>query len=333
MKNLLFLLTILLIPSVASSQKILTEHEVRNSIMNKAREHLVSQNFGALEELVEKYSNSNARTPSGVWKIGFIYAGITEISGNSKIPNEDQYWGFHDDRYTSWIEEYPQSATAQIYYAKILLRKAWYYRGAGYANTVDKQQWALFYKFLNQASNHLDNFKDRSSKDPNWYEAKLEVAKGLGVDDDIYNNILDEALDLHPYYYPIYFSAINRFAPRWHGSLEMMESFAARSVELTRETEGVGMYARVYWYVSQSLYGDQLFTKSLISWDKMSQGIDDVLAKYPDQWNINNFAKFSCLARDKNKTRSLIMKISGEPLRNVWGDRDMFNFCKNWSLE
>lgn len=36
-----------------------------------------------------------------------------------------------------------------------------------------------------------------------------------------------------------------------------------------------------------------------------------MIAKYPDQRNINNFAVFSCLANDKNITQRLMSMIEG----------------------
>jgi len=64
----------------------------------------------------------------------------------------------------------------------------------------------------------------------------------------------------------------------------------------------------------------------------MSKGIDDVLAKYPDQWNINNFAFFSCLAEDKAKSREIISKIQGGPISLAWfNDMRFYNACKKWA--
>jgi hypothetical protein len=63
----------------------------------------------------------------------------------------------------------------------------------------------------------------------------------------------------------------------------------------------------------------------------MSKSIDDVLAQYPDQWNINNFAYFSCLAGDKNKTRLLITQIQNEPILEVWGGINFYYQCKFWA--
>lgn len=43
----------------------------------------------------------------------------------------------------------------------------------------------------------------------------------------------------------------------------------------------------------------------------METGFDDVVRAYPDYWNLNNYAKFACLADDKPKTKELTTRISG----------------------
>ncbi len=63
----------------------------------------------------------------------------------------------------------------------------------------------------------------------------------------------------------------------------------------------------------------------------MKLGIDDVISVYPDQWNINNFALFSCLAKDKEMTGKLINMIQGEPIIKVWRDPKFFDYCKSFN--
>ena len=93
------------------------------------------------------------------------------------------------------------------------------------------------------------------------------------------------------------------------------------------------MYARIYWYASQTQYGTRLFTDSLVDWPKMKRGIDDTLSKYPDNWNINNFAKFSCMSGDKVKTAELIKRLDTPPIQYVWGSMNYFLSCKTWANE
>lgn len=161
----------------------------------------------------------------------------------------------------------------------------------------------------------------------------LTVAKAQSWSENEFYKLLDEALDKHPQFYEIYFRAIDYLQPKWHGSIQEIEEFANYALSKSNKYEDNGMYARIYWYVSQAEYGHDLFTKSKVKWEKMKLGINDVIAKYPDQWNINNFAVFSCLANDKKMTRKLMSMIEGRPIISVWKDGRFFERCKEFGLK
>ena len=93
------------------------------------------------------------------------------------------------------------------------------------------------------------------------------------------------------------------------------------------------MYARIYWSASQTQYGRDLFTDSDVIWEKMKKGIDDVLKRYPDQWNINNFALFACLANDKEKARELFNLIKQPIIWKVWKSEADYQQYKAWANE
>ena len=78
------------------------------------------------------------------------------------------------------------------------------------------------------------------------------------------------------------------------------------------------MYARIYWYASQAHFQNELFTKSFAAWPRMKEGFEDVIARYPDSWNLNNYAKFACLARDKETTREILKRIQSDPVMEAW---------------
>lgn len=133
-------------------------------------------------------------------------------------------------------------------------------------------------------------------------------------------------------FYQLYFSAINYFAPKWYGNKDAIEAFAQKAVQRTKDKEGMALYARIYWYAAQAQYGDDLFRKSAVVWKNLELGFDQVIAQYPDPWNVNTYAKFACLAGDKQKTRELIEKIGNDLLIPAWGAEYKFKRCKNWML-
>ena len=231
-----------------------------------------------------------------------------------------------------WISKYPESINAHLAYAHMLLEKAWSIRGLDYTDRVAPENWKPFHEQVEKARAFLVEYEEIGNSDPRWSNMIVGIANLQGVSEPEYEALANTALDRHPDYYPIYFEIMLHYVPKWGGSADALEKFAREAVARSRSKEGHGMYARIYWYASQSLYGNNLFQTSSVDWQEMKHGIDDVLKAFPDQWNINNFAKFACFARDREKTKKLIDQMSGDPIPDAWGDDTNFESCKAWAL-
>lgn len=137
-----------------------------------------------------------------------------------------------------------------------------------------------------------------------------------------------EGINAFPNYYPLYFAATSNYAPHWHGSFEIVKSFANFSVEHTKDTDGGGLYTRIYWSLSQSLRSDRrLSSKTLIDWEKMKTGMQDILAQYPDDWNIQNFAYFACYRADLRTAAALFEQMLSDPIPAVWQNTGLYEAC------
>lgn len=305
------------------------ELEIREKVKNEICKMYLHEQFDELTRISQKYLETEERSPSGLWMLTLFNAGIGKAT-NTDIKN-DAYWDGLEEKALRWVSFYPQSPSGYIAYANILRSRAWMYRGGGWARDVKEENWKPFYECLAKARRYLKKHYHVSSKDPRWYETMIVIAMGEGWEKEAFESCFNEAVEKFPYYYQIYFAATDYLLPKWHGSKEDVEKFAIRAVDLTKSKEKSSMYARIYWYSSQSNYGKKLFTDSSVIWSRMSKSIDDVLLIYPDQWNINNFAYFACLARDKEKAKSLIKKIEGAPILQVWQDLKRYNYYKLWA--
>ncbi len=288
-----------------------------------------AEQFSKLDKTEKRYLKSKERTSSGLWKLALFYIGIAQIP-NQNITDED-YWNGLEAKAKRWIKSYPDSPSGYLVYADILIERAWMYRGNGWAYEVKSENWKPFYSQIFKAKMFLYENKVISSRDPRWYQLMIIIAKAENWDMNEFSKLVDEATARTPYFYQIYFAAVDFLTPKWHGSSIEIEKFANKAVDITHPLEKNAIYARIYWHVSKTNYGVNLFTKSAVVWKKMSASIDDVLVNYPDQWNINNFAFFSCLAGDARKTNILIRKIKDKPILLVWKKISYFKNCKKWS--
>lgn len=107
------------------------------------------------------------------------------------------------------------------------------------------------------------------------------------------------AVGKEPNFYGHYFSMTRYLQPKWHGDFLQIEEFANWAVDATTDIEGESLYARIYWYLTQSEAVDvNLFEDSNASWDTMRAGFQDLMERHPrSYWNMNNFAAFSIAAR------------------------------------
>ena len=329
-KTLRFLLLFIffLIPLHTDAQELLE----RKQIFVAVKGAFLAEDFVKLEEISAKFRQDKSRTSSGVWKLTCFNVGINQamVAQNQE---SDESWKNVEKKTERWAKTFPTSPSAHIAHSNALMSHAWFFRGTGYAYTVPKEAWEPFRKYIMLAYENLQSTKRTAIVDPRWHETMLMVAMAQGWDRNRFDSLLEDALRREPGFYQTYFAALEYLLPKWHGDLAQIEQFANDAVKRTRKEEGLGMYARIYWYASQTQFETDLFSQSLAVWPKMKAGFEDIIARYPDAWNINNYARFAYLARDKQKARELLEKIGGNPIVEAWQPRSLFDRCRRWAFE
>lgn len=311
-----------------------SELDARKQISGSVKAAFMQDDFSALEEMSRNYRVSRSRTTSGLWNLTLFYAGIG-AGINEVVEANEREVAFRElgDKITRWARQYPDSPTPHIVFSMVHIEHAWEYRGRGYAYTVPPEAWVPFRKYIALAKQNLEAHKAIAAADPKWYEVMLIVARTEGWERGDFDRLLSEALEREPAFYQTYFQALEYLLPKWHGGVKEIEEFARDAVRRTTQTEGQGMYARIYWYASQAQFENNLFSESSVVWPSMKLGFDDVVARYPDAWNLNNYAKFACLARDKTKMKELLKRIDHDVVVEAWEPNYLFPLCSKWALE
>ncbi len=312
------------------SQAIADELSERADLFNKTRVLFSERNFEELSRISDHYRDSGERMSSGLWKLDYFYKGFSAPDRMFNISQD--YWSMMENRALSWAKKQPGSPTPHIAYAIILQDQAWRVRGTRYANTVTQEQRIKFHKLIAKARAYLLRHREVGSKDPHWYANMLDIAKVEAWPKKDFEALFSEAIQAGPYYYGSYFSGGGYYHPSWHGTVQELEDFARKAIEYTEDQEGKGIYARIYWSANHGSLWMVAFTKSRVSWSLMKEGIDDVLSRYPDQWNIQNFAHFSCQAMDKEKTKELINRIDDAIIESAWTQVFSYEKCKGWAF-
>lgn len=313
----------------ASEPATLPEPGAYVAVRRESSDLFLAKDYKALDARMAQYVAQNTRTGSGRWASGFFLEGILDGVGEPQDAYDDSiaWWDRLEKRVRGWADERPDSALARLTLAQVMVSRAWHIRGSGYASTVPASAWKPFREQLMRAQRYLESESKVASRYPEYYSSKLFIAKALGSDRKAVDAIFEQGTSRFPGYYPLYFSMVDYLLPKWHGDAKQIEAFARDAVTRSRRTDGDGMYARIYWAAAQSQFEDALFRESSVHWKQMRSGFDDVIKRYPDQWNLQNYAHFACQAGDIETLRKLLPRIERPLLDGAWDGAMSFAAC------
>ena len=298
------------------------ESEERSKINDTVSVLLKAEDFAALEKIAASYRSEEERTSSGILKLAEFYAGMNATAVSSAEEGQAG-WDRVIAIIESWIKKYPDSPTPYVAKGTALMNRGWDARGEGWASSVSRQNVERFRQYSIEAATFLIENAEVGSADPHWFQALANAYMALGAGKDDFMALVDAGLERFPNYDPLYFRTAAYLSPKWHGSLAELESFAQAAVARTRAIRGYELYARIYW--AGGLANKQLFAfqGSEAVWEDMVRGMDDVVRKYPDQWNINHFAYFACYKGDMETTRRFLELVEEPVSAESWGGHVM----------
>jgi hypothetical protein len=304
------------------------ELSVRRAVKSEVKGLFASLDLEGLEALAAKYRATRERTPSGIWKLTLFYSALHEVVADVN-PADEEAWQALNENLRVWRGEQPESPTPIIASAIAFKRLAWNSRPSGLLQEASASSEDRFVVALNGALGFLESYREIASKDPHFYVVWAGLAAALGTDEARFLSRMEEGIAREPGYYQLYFAALDAFADesRPERLAKPIEAFANLAVERTRSKEGLGLYARLYWYASNAFWKERIFEVSKADWPRLRQGMEDVMARYPDDWNTSHFARLACLKGDLELTASLLARLPAKPLEKVWHSRQEFAHC------
>lgn len=312
---------------IISALALGNELSLRSEIIKQSQSTFISGNFSQLETDAQIFRSNRQRTYSGIWKLTVFYNGISHALDIRE--KDEAFWVSRQQLIEEWILKHPKSPSAHLAKAQFFLNRA--RNIAMQKSESEREKRQAYYEYVAKAYQYLEDHKKVAAIDPRWYEMVEIVARLQRWKEDRFDSLLQEALSLHSDFYQIYFAAVDYYTRDGKDGSNEIEKLARYAVEISKSSHREGMYTRIYWYAAQSEYGNFLFRDSKVHWPLMREGIDSVLADFPDIWNINSLAKLSCLAGDKEKTIELVSKIEDAPIPEAWGDIAHYEQCKSWS--
>lgn len=278
-----------------------------------------------LEQRVNEWNSSSCLLDDGRPRLTAL------IPGYSEAFRYEKDWSKSLHRVNTLRQQYPKSPFAALAQAQYWIDHAWEARGSGYASSVAPDAWKLFRERLEKAEQVLTETKSYASELPNWYVQMITVQSTLDRPAGERDKTFLEGTKKFKTFQPIYFTMLNFLSPKWGGSWGTVDNLVKWSVENTKDTEGDTMYARLYWAASSGLpEGENVFKSSRASWQKMKKGFEDLMTRYPkSKWNLNNFARFACLAGDKKTFLALRRQVGKDVIHDAWPRNTSVDLCDN----
>jgi hypothetical protein len=298
-----------------------------------SRDAFWAGDFDEIERQNAKFRQPGRIEPSGISQISLFRKGLYLVL-NNKVDNAEAYHKELDILTLQWANEHPKSAFAHALHAESLVRHAWSYRGGGYVNDVPPEAWKDFEAYLRRAADYINAHAEVTLTDSYAHEVLLEIGRGLGFRREQMLAIAEDGLKRNPDDTNLYFEVLGSLLPKWGGSPRMVDDFIKRATEQTRDRFGQGMYTRLYLTAADDQFGHLLFQNSYADWDKMKQGFEDLMARYPDSPSrLNSYAYMACLAKDKDTFLKQFAKIEKRIDRELWGTNPERSVegCRRWA--
>jgi hypothetical protein len=287
--------------------------------------------FKSLDRIYEQWCTGKDRFLDGRWKLSQYGDALYQLFETWRD------WPTALRMIKAW-QQSPPGSNAALYAEAVYWRAyAWSGRGGGFADTVSREGWELFHERLVFAKAALIELKKRGRDCPAPYVAWLNILLESGATEEELQAVYKEGIGKYPEYQNIYFAMSRHYDPKWGGTAEKYESFASQVAEQTKEFEGMGMYARLYWLVdnknSVPFRGE---ASSPPHWQKLKAGYDDLVRLYPRSfYNLGKYAGVACRSSDSELYRKLRTRIAGyeqtaamnDPVdvcdrRHKWVERD-----------
>ncbi len=277
------------------------------AIKARAAELLLAGDYDKLDELANQYRNFGESYANGVWKLGYVYVGVSPADDSNDNEYEKRLAAIR-----KWIAARPNSITARVALANVLTDYAWEARGGGWASTVNREGWELFGQRLNEAQTVLTEAKELTNKCPAYWSVQMTLAMGLGYTKETFQSIYDQAKAAYPNYIKYDCCRAVYLLPRWYGGDGEWERELEKSADKVGGDAGDVLYARVVW--SMQRYGTmrEVFKSSHLSWPRVDRGFAVIEKKYPDSLAARNErAKLAGLAGDKAHAQQYFADTKG----------------------
>lgn len=284
----------------------------------------------ALEELFARYRIKKERTISGGWKLMVAYNGIAKNFNDLSNAPASTILRAHRVL-DQWTEAYPKSPTPYIYRAAVVAHQAMAIMRDPLALSAHSGGVDRLRRQLDEALQYLRTHKQIAADDPHWYALMIIIMRAQGAAIDAIIEVMFEGADRHPDYLPIYFETTRAIGLLSRKPLDDMEALANTAVEKSAHLLGDELYSRVYRLALVEVFPAGIARHLKWNWPKMVASMNTTAERYKAQYNVQMFALFACMMRDRDMTTVMLKETRGNPIPEIWGDAESYGACEAWA--
>jgi hypothetical protein len=282
-------------------------------------------------DFIKPLRDEQRKGPSGLWSLTYFYVSLRDWAAF-------MYW--RPENQQNFETMFAEVAAIQPADSTLLIVKG-YVLNATLQAVLDSRVVAvmpqaahaeLVRQRFEAVLTYVESIRGKAENDPGWYLLALDTLNICCPEDEAIWEILREGTRRFPDLYQLYFIALHSIQKCPLADQDAMRKRVIDlAIERTGKTDGEAAYARIMWFLSQHRGSLEYFTGDQVDWPRMRLGIDAVLKRYPDAWNINNFAKFACYAFDREMLPRLMPLAAAHPIRDVWSSQMKFHQCWNYA--
>lgn len=307
-----------------------TELELEESLKGQAAALLRAGDFAQFDTIATRLRDSSERTPAGTWKLSMFYSGVWRAGGEDA---NDAAWARLETGAEQYLGAHPDSPTAVVLDAKVLIEHAAVHRGGDYASQVPASRWAPFHSYVDATLRLLDSHREVGSADPEWYAIHVWAMNLRDVPRPQILAFTREALARYPQYYPIHYRAARALLPKWGGSKALMQEYLALALQRTRATEGTQIYGRVIFNLARNSNRplDELAEVDA-QWQPFKASYEEILRAYPDPYNLGALRAMACLTGKKEDYQAITRRVTPPVPSVAWFDTPQKQLdCDDWA--
>ena len=285
--------------------------------------------FSGLLEDADRFQKSQERFGDGRWKLAVFYRCLRE--GFSDHASSESDWHRYQTALAALTTSHARSSNAWLMLAALHDSHAWAERGGGYADTVTEVGFDHFKALLEQSREILNKHKAALSDNPQWYALRIAIGGSAGDDPRELDALFAEGVRKTPDYQQTWFARLHFLTPKWGGSIGEMANFIAHGRRFATGTEGAGMTARLLRFADDD-GSYELVRQPGIDWDDVKKSYDDVLDRYPVNFNAQYYLLESCGKSDKLETAHLLVRSQALPVQADLGQNaGVYGLCVQWA--